>query len=115
MLRDSGVGPMFPTFLQIRGPLQAPVDDELRDKVRTSLRQGCRDIVLDLACVPSIDAVGIGELISVYNLVHAVNGELRIVNVTARVRETLELVGVFATLSDSALDRTDASQTVTAT
>ena len=102
---------MFPTFLQIRGPLQAPVDDELRDKVRTSLRQGRRDIVLDLACVPSIDAVGIGELISVY----AASGELHIVNVTAHVRETLELVGVFATLSDSALDRTDAPQTVTAT
>ena len=105
---------MCPTFLQIRGPLQAPVDDELREKVRTSLRQGDRDIVLDLARVPSIDAVGIGELISVYHLVHAANGELHLVNVTAHVRETLELVGVFAILSDPALDRTDVPQTVTA-
>jgi anti-anti-sigma factor len=105
---------MFPTFFQIRGPLQAPVDDELRERVRTFLRQGYRDIVLDLARVPSIDAVGIGELISVYNLVHAASGELRIVNVSAHVRETLELVGVFALLSDHAVDRTDVTQAAAA-
>ena len=105
---------MFPTFIQISGPLQAPVDDELREKVRTFLRRGYRDIVLDMARMPSIDAVGIGELISVYNLVHAASGELHIVNVSAHVRETLELVGVFALLSDQPVDRTDVPQTAAA-
>jgi anti-anti-sigma factor len=89
----------MPAIVHIAGPLQAPLDDDLRQNVRRRLLQGFRDIVVDLADVPAIDAVGIGELIEVYNMAADERAELHIVRAMARVRETLERVGLFDLLS----------------
>ena len=86
-------------IVHIAGPLQAPLDDGLRQSVRRRLLQGCRDIVVDLADVPAIDAVGIGELVDVYNMAADQRAELHIARAVAQVRDTLERVGLFDLLS----------------
>jgi anti-anti-sigma factor len=63
------------------------------------LRRGERAIVLDLARVSSIDAAGIGELVRAYNITAAMDGELRIMHATKRVRELLERAGLFDRLT----------------
>ena len=76
-----------------------PFSDELPQIVRALLRRGEGTIVLDLTCVSSIDAAGIGELVRAYNLTIAGNGTLRIANTNRRVREMLERVGLYDRLS----------------
>ena len=96
------------TIVHIAGPLQLPLDDDLRQRVRRLLLQGYRDIVVDLADVPAIDAAGIGELIEVYNMAADGRAELYIVRAMARVRETLERVGLFDLLSARQVEYSDA-------
>jgi anti-anti-sigma factor len=79
----------------VQGPLLAPHDCDLRNRVRDVLRSARRTIMLDLAQVPRIDAAGVGELVRVYNMTTAAGGVLRIANARTRVRELLELAGLF--------------------
>jgi anti-anti-sigma regulatory factor len=82
--------------LCIEGPLRAPVNVELRHRIRALLRRGERRIVLDLA---RIDAAGVGEIVRAYNMTFTANGMLRIVRATAWVREILQRLGILEVLS----------------
>lgn len=53
-----------------------------------------RSAVLDLGRVRRIDAAGIATLISIYGSARAAGHTFRVCNVTAHVREILELVGL---------------------
>jgi anti-anti-sigma factor len=90
--------------VRIDGPLRAPVNRELRHRVRALRRRGERTIVLDLARVSRIDAAGVGELVRAYNMTNAPNGVLQIVHASTWVREILERVGLFEILTGSRLD-----------
>jgi anti-anti-sigma factor len=79
----------------VQGPLLAPLDCDLRNRVRDVLRSTGRNIMLDLARVSRIDAAGVGELVRAYNMTTAAGGVLRIANATTMVRELLELAGLF--------------------
>lgn len=86
-------------LLHLEGPLYAPVDGQLRHRVRTLLSRGERNIVVDLARVPKIDAAGVGELVRAYNMTLAANGVLRVTHATPWVYEVLERVGLSCLLS----------------
>ena len=85
--------------LYLVGPLRAPLNAELRHRVRALVRSGKRTIVLDLARVPRIDAAGVGQLVRAYTITVRGNGVLQIVHATAWVREILYRVGLFDLLS----------------
>lgn len=84
--------------------LRLPFNGELSHVVRTLLRRGKRNIVLDLAGVSKIDAAGIGDVVRAYNLAMACNGRLRIANTNPWVRMMLERVGLFERLNPSLVD-----------
>jgi anti-anti-sigma factor len=84
--------------------LRLPFKGELPHAVRRLLGRGERNIVLDLACVPKIDAAGIGELVRAYNMAMGSNGTLRIANTNPWVREMLERVGLFDRLKAGSND-----------
>ena len=70
----------------------------LRDEVRKLLAAGSKKIVLNLAEVNYIDSSGLGELVSSYTSVKNSGGELKLLNLTSRVRDLLvitKLVTVF--------------------
>jgi anti-anti-sigma factor len=89
-------------YLSPDGPLRVPLDSALRHDIRALLRRGERNIVLDLARVSEIDAAGVGQLVRAYNIATAANGTLRIVQTISWVREILDRVGLFETLSENA-------------
>ncbi len=70
----------------------------LRDEVHKLLAKGSKKIVLNLAEVNYIDSSGLGELVSAYTAVKNAGGELKLLNLTTKVRDLLvitKLVTVF--------------------
>ena len=82
-------------IVRVEKSLRTPFARSLRHDVRELLRRGERRIVLDMSAVSNLDAAGIGELIRTLNMTVAMNGVLRIANVTRWVRELLEQAHLF--------------------
>jgi anti-sigma B factor antagonist len=77
----------------------------LRDEVRKLLAKGSKKIVLNLGEVNYIDSSGLGELVSAYTAVKNAGGELKLLNLTSKVRDLLvitKLVTVFDVKDDEA-------------
>ena len=90
------------SVLRIHGPVRVPVGGELRRSVNTLLRRGGQRILLDLSRVPALDAGGLGELVHLYNMASAAHGVLRVVEVTARVRQLFDRAGLVDLLTGDA-------------
>ena len=77
----------------------------LREEVRKLLAEGKKKIALNLAEVNYIDSSGLGELVSAYTAVKNAGGELKLINLTSKVRDLLvitKLVTVFDVKDDEA-------------
>ena len=77
----------------------------LREEVHKLLDEGKKKIVLNLADVNYIDSSGLGELVSAYTAVKNAGGELKLLNLTSKVRDLLvitKLVTVFDVKDDEA-------------
>lgn len=67
----------------------------LRRMIKEQIDRGSRKILLNLSDVDYIDSSGIGEMVAAYTSVRAVNGELKIVNLSRRVRDILQITRLF--------------------
>lgn len=67
----------------------------LRDEVHDVLGQGTRKILLNLADVSYIDSAGLGELTSAYMSVKSREGELKLVNLTKRVHDLMQITKLY--------------------
>jgi anti-sigma B factor antagonist len=67
----------------------------LRKTVRELIERGHRKILLNLADVDYIDSSGIGELVSAYTAVQNVSGELKLLQLTRRVHDILQITRLF--------------------
>ena len=67
----------------------------LRDTVREILGKGNKKIVLNLADVNYIDSSGIGELVSAFTTTKNQGGELKLLNLTKKVNDLLQLTKLF--------------------
>lgn len=67
----------------------------LRDSVRDLLGKGNKNIVLNLADVSYIDSSGIGELVSAYTHVRREGGELKLLNLTKKVHDLLQITKLY--------------------
>jgi anti-sigma B factor antagonist len=67
----------------------------LRKTVRELIERGDRKILLNLADVDYIDSSGIGELVSAYTAVQGVSGELKLLQLTRRVHDILQITRLF--------------------
>jgi anti-sigma B factor antagonist len=63
----------------------------LRDQVRELLSKGQKKILLNLAEVTYIDSSGIGELVSAFTTVRNQGGELKLLNLTKKVHDLLQI------------------------
>lgn len=64
----------------------------IRNTIRGILKEGGKRIVLNLAAVPYIDSSGIGELVSTYTTVAKGGGNLKLLNLTKRIYESLSIM-----------------------
>ncbi len=87
--------------LDLHGKLTIGDGDELlKDKINSLVQQGHTKIVLNLGDVPYVDSAGLGQMVSSYRTVTRSGGTLRLLNLTARIREVLtitKLLTVFDT------------------
>jgi|SRR6202142_1275669 anti-sigma B factor antagonist len=67
----------------------------LRKTVRDLLESGQTKIVLNLGDVNYIDSSGIGELVSGYTAVRNRSGELKLLNLTKKVHDLLQITKLF--------------------
>jgi len=55
---------------------------EFRDKLLNLLREGIKDLTLDLNKVEMVDSVGLGVLIAAHNSLRGIGGKLTVKNVS---------------------------------
>lgn len=67
----------------------------LRKTVRELVDTGSKKILLSLYDVDYIDSSGIGELVSAYTTVKNANGELKLLHLTKRVHDILQITRLF--------------------
>lgn len=79
----------------------------LRDTVRDLLGKGNKKILLNLGDVSYIDSSGIGELVSAYTTVRNQGGDLRLLNLTKKVHDLLQITKLY-TVFDVKDDETTA-------
>jgi anti-sigma B factor antagonist len=67
----------------------------LRDTIRDLLGKGEKKILLNLGNVTYIDSSGIGELVSAYTSVRNQGGELKLLNLTKKVHDLLQITKLY--------------------
>jgi anti-sigma B factor antagonist len=67
----------------------------LRELIRDLLNKGQKKIVLNLGGVNYIDSSGIGELISAFTTVKNQGGELKLLNLTQKVHDLLQITKLY--------------------
>jgi anti-sigma B factor antagonist len=67
----------------------------LRDNIRDIVGQGHKKILLNLGDVTYIDSSGIGELVSAFTTVRNQGGELKLLNLTKKVHDLLQITKLY--------------------
>ncbi len=67
----------------------------LRDQIRDLLSKGNKRILLNLGDVSYIDSSGIGELVSAYTAVSNQGGQLKLLNLTKKVHDLLQITKLY--------------------
>ena len=67
----------------------------LRDIVRDMIAKGNNKILLNLGDVTYIDSSGIGELVSAFTTVRNGGGELKLLNLTKKVHDLLQITKLY--------------------
>ena len=68
---------------------------ELRDAVKELLSKGQKHILLNLGDVNYIDSSGIGELVSAFTTVKNQGGDLKLLNLTKKVHDLLQITKLY--------------------
>ncbi len=84
----------------------------LRDIVRDLVTKGQKKILLNLGDVTYIDSSGIGELVSAFTAVRREGGELKLLNLTKKVHDLLQITKLY-TVFDIKDDEAAAIQSFT--
>jgi len=67
----------------------------LRDSVRDLVAKGTKHILLNLGDISYIDSSGIGELVSAFTSVKNSGGELKLLNLTKKVHDLLQITKLY--------------------
>ena len=67
----------------------------LRDSVHDALDKGSKNILLNLAQISYIDSSGVGELVSAFTSVKNAGGELKLLNLTQKVHDLLQITKLY--------------------
>jgi len=67
----------------------------LRDTIRDLIGKGQKKILLNLGDVTYIDSSGIGELVSAFTAVRREGGELKLLNLTKKAHDLLQITKLY--------------------
>ena len=77
----------------------------LRDTTRGLISQGKKNLLLNLSQVPHMDSSGIAELVSAFTAARREGGDVKLLKLTKKVRDTVEIVhlgSIFELFDDEA-------------
>jgi anti-sigma B factor antagonist len=84
------------TILDLSGRMTLGEDTMLlRETIRALISQEHMMILLNLGDVPYIDSSGIGELVSAFTTVKKAGGELKLLNLTRKVHDVLQITKLY--------------------
>jgi len=66
-------------------------DVVLKDKIHSLVQQGRKKVLLNLSDVSYVDSAGLGEIVQSYATVMKNGGQLKLLNVTKRIRDLLSI------------------------
>ena len=67
----------------------------LRDAIHDAMTKGSKKILLNLGDISYIDSSGIGELVSAFTSVKNSGGELKLLNLTKKVHDLLQITKLY--------------------
>ena len=84
------------TFVNVAGQIVFGEESAaLRELVRGLLRKGHKQILLNLGNVSYIDSAGLGTLVGAFTSVKKQNGELKLLNLTSKVRDIMQITKLY--------------------
>ena len=83
------------TILDVGGRLTSFEVSALRDAISRLLKEGRNNIVLNLRALDYLDSSGIGELARSYVSVVKTGGQMKVVGLSAKVEEVLQITQLF--------------------
>jgi anti-sigma B factor antagonist len=84
------------TILDLSGRITLGDETErLRNAVRELIAAGKKKIVLNLAHIDYIDSSGVGELVSSFTAVRNAGGDLKLLNLTRKVHDILNVTKLY--------------------
>jgi anti-sigma B factor antagonist len=67
----------------------------VRDAVREEINKGFKNILLNMGEITYIDSAGLGELIAAYTTVKNRGGHLKLLNLTKRLHELMQITKLY--------------------
>lgn len=92
-IRIRQAGSVF--LLDVAGRLTSFETGALRDSISRLLKQGHKDIVLNLSGLQYLDSSGIGELARQYVSVVKKGGQMKVVGLSSKVEEVLKITHLY--------------------
>ncbi len=83
------------SLLDVSGRLTSFETGALRDSISLLLKQGRKNIVLNLDALQYLDSSGIGELARIYVSVVKASGQMKVVGLSAKVEEILKVTQLY--------------------
>jgi anti-sigma B factor antagonist len=83
------------SLLDVAGRLTSFEIGALRDSISRLLKQGRKNIVLNLSGLQYLDSSGIGELARVYVSVVKASGQMKVVGLSPKVEEILKITQLY--------------------
>ena len=80
-------------ILDLKGPLKmGDAEQSFRDQVDDLLKQGTRNLAINLAGVPEMDSSGIGALVRAFSAAKQAGGKCKFFSAPKRVKQTIKMV-----------------------
>ena len=83
------------SLLDVSGRLTSFETGALRDSISRLLKDGRKNIVLNLSDLQYLDSSGIGELARIYVSVVKVSGQMKVVGLSPKVEEILKITHLY--------------------
>jgi len=83
------------SLVDVSGRLSSFETGALRDFISRVLKQGHKDIILNLTDLQYLDSSGIGELARVYVSVVKQSGQMKVIGLSSKIEEVLKITHLY--------------------
>jgi anti-sigma B factor antagonist len=83
------------SLVDVSGRLTSFETGALRDSITGLLKQGHKDIILNLTALQYLDSSGIGELARVYVSVVKQSGQMKVIGLSSKIEEVLKITHLY--------------------